>query len=505
MRVVLSILSIIAFSYIVNGQNPNGDYNPYVGNGEVTPSPLWPVEANGTGVIRFEMGNTGSDPLEVYDDQYVTLTLTLSYGEPDNAAPPDAVGGSAAGFFSWSFIEDTYTAKQIASIPAGYSGAVTIAYRVTGNSAAPGMNGFNVNISPAPYQTGSNSQADDAVNSYTYTEIRDYGDAPESYGAAWHILDFVNFLGALVDGELKNQPSDKADGDDLNGENDEDGILFPEEIRQDETISIQVTVTGMGYLNGWIDWNGDGDFEDEGERIAENIPRFSGTGELLVNVPVAAVTSVPTFARFRLSTESIDNSTGGAVGGEVEDYMITILSSPNAPDAPTGLSLVSVSEQNVTMAWNASSGVYGIEGYKVFRDHSLVGETAELTYTDSTVKPGASYIYSVSAVDSMGFESERSDPLNVSLLSVNDFGVYQLLIKPNPSSGMFRIVLDSAYGEFVLEVVSARGDIVVQHAVEVNPQVPEITVNSDFLDTGIYTVRLYNQSRIYFGKLIIFH
>jgi hypothetical protein len=503
MRTILSILLIIACNFLLNGQNPNGNYNPYVGSGEVSPSPIWPIHANGTGVVRFEIGNTGTDPLEVFDDQYVTLTLTLSYGEPDNAVPANAVGGSAAGFFSWSYNDGTYSARQVASIPAGYSGTVTIAYRVTGNSAAPGMNGFNVNISPAPYQTGSNSQADDAVSSYTYTEIRDYGDAPESYGVVWHILDFTNFLGAIVDGELENQPSDEADGDDLNGENDEDGILFPSEIRQGETISIQVTVTGMGYLNGWVDWNGDGDFEDDGERIADNLPRFSGTEELLVQVPVDAVASVPTFARFRLSTESIDSSSGGAVGGEVEDYMITILSSPNAPDAPTGLTLVSVSEQHAKIAWNASSGVNGIESYKVYRNSLLIGGTADITFSDSTVTPGTSYIYTVSAVDSTGYESERSEPLNVSVLSVNDFGIYQLLIKPNPSNGLFQINLDSAFGDFVLEIVSAKGNIVVQRIIEIQPHLNEITLSYSFLDTGIYNIRIYNHHRVYYGTLMI--
>jgi hypothetical protein len=175
----------------------------------------------------------------------------------------------------------------------------------------------------------------------------------------------------------------------------------------------------------------------------------------------------------------------------------------NVPSAPTKLSLVSISEERITITWNASSGVNGIEGYIVYRDDSVIGETIDFLFTDSTVTLGASYLYEVSAVDSSGYRSERSEPLRVSVLSVNDLGLYQLLIKPNPSNGLFQINLDSISGEFILEIVSAAGNIIVHRTIEILPQSPEITGNFDFLDTGIYTIRIYNQQRVYFGKLMI--
>ena len=320
MNRILYVGLLFICPFLIKAQNPNGSYNPYVNNGMITPSPIWPLEVNGTGVISFNMGNSGDDPLTVYPDQHITLTITLSYGEPDHADPLLAVGGSSAGLFSWRYQSGTYTATQTNDIPAGSSGTITIAYKVTQNSASPGMNGFNVNISPAPYQTASNSQNDDAVSSYTFTEIRDYGDAPGSYGSAWHVLDFENFLGSLVDGDTQDQASPQADGDDLDGQNDDDGVVFPGLIQQGETMNIQVTVTGLGRLNAWIDWNGDGDFNDEGERIAENVIRYGGDGKENheIVVPVNAVISAPTFARFRFSPGTLSSPVGPATGGEVE-------------------------------------------------------------------------------------------------------------------------------------------------------------------------------------------
>ena len=81
-------------------------------------------------------------------------------------------------------------------------------------------------------------------------------------------------------------------------------------------------------LNAWIDWNGDGDFLDTGERIATNtLVSASGTVNLNITVPADAVAG-PTFARFRFGP-SVSGPTGLAAYGEVEDFKVTI-SDPTA-------------------------------------------------------------------------------------------------------------------------------------------------------------------------------
>ncbi len=123
--------------FLLNAQNPDGNYNPYVNSGVISPSPLLPTEVNGTGIVSFNFGNSGSDPLEIYTDQYITLTITLSFGIPENINPLLSVGGTASGYFSWSYSSGTYTAIQTSSIPSDFSGTITIAYRVTQNSSTP--------------------------------------------------------------------------------------------------------------------------------------------------------------------------------------------------------------------------------------------------------------------------------------------------------------------------------------------------------------------------------
>jgi hypothetical protein len=97
-----------------------------------------------------------------------------------------------------------------------------------------------------------------------------------------------------------------ADGDDNDGNNDEDGITRTALV-EDRTSTFTATVSGAGYLQAWVDWNGDGDFLDPGEQVATNLQDngsgddvTSGDGTITfdVNVPAGAYIG-DTFSRFR--------------------------------------------------------------------------------------------------------------------------------------------------------------------------------------------------------------
>ncbi|MGB3758971.1 MAG: GEVED domain-containing protein [Rivularia sp. (in: cyanobacteria)] len=170
---------------------------------------------------------------------------------------------------------------------------------------------------------------------------RDYSDAPiADYDSASHGLPPVitHYLGnSLPDAEREVRDGGdagvNADGDDTGGNtpDDEDGVTIPSLI-PGETAVIDVQVTGdNGYLQAWMDWDGDGNFTTAGDQIATNV-QDGGTGDLdgavngvislAVNVPASASTT--TYARFRWSTEQNLDSIIHAADGEVEDYFITI-------------------------------------------------------------------------------------------------------------------------------------------------------------------------------------
>ena len=75
---VILIFFIIISPLILNAQNPFGSYNPFVNAGTITPAPLWPVEANGTGMVSIHLGNTGGNQLHAYPGDQGIYAVPLS-------------------------------------------------------------------------------------------------------------------------------------------------------------------------------------------------------------------------------------------------------------------------------------------------------------------------------------------------------------------------------------------------------------------------------------------
>ncbi|MCG8456051.1 MAG: GEVED domain-containing protein [Holophagales bacterium] len=163
----------------------------------------------------------------------------------------------------------------------------------------------------------------------------DYGDSPDpSYptllasDGARHIVRVSNnpTLGSLVDIEPEGLQSTDHLGDDGDGLDDEDGVVFLEsELIPGTVTQIEVSAGATGgNLSAWIDWNLDGDWDDAGEQIATDLPIAAGVTETLdLPVPVPALQG-PSCARFRFSSATGLAPTGRADDGEVEDYAVPI-------------------------------------------------------------------------------------------------------------------------------------------------------------------------------------
>lgn len=160
----------------------------------------------------------------------------------------------------------------------------------------------------------------------------DFGDAPDSTyptllanNGARHKIVSGFFMGPAIDSESDGQPDGTATGDDLNGIDDEDGVIFSDVLRQCENGNVEVTVPKAGKLDAWMDFNGDGDWNDPGEQIFSDQVLNIYTNSLDFEIPCEASLS-PIFARFRLSSEGGLSYDGLAEDGEVEDYQLTISS-----------------------------------------------------------------------------------------------------------------------------------------------------------------------------------
>ncbi|MEM6980007.1 MAG: tandem-95 repeat protein [Planctomycetota bacterium] len=170
-------------------------------------------------------------------------------------------------------------------------------------------------------------------------------------------------------------PQMNADGNlivELSGD-DEDGVRFSSErnpvgiFDRGVWTPIDVELSGTGFLEAWIDFNADGDWDDPGELIISGdeslltqanatiigllkpdeletaiftpadiaaAARFAiaeGESEIrtfFITVPdTAPDTNGDTYARFRVSTSGTGSPTGLALSGEVEDYLVSVTGS----------------------------------------------------------------------------------------------------------------------------------------------------------------------------------
>lgn len=198
-----------------------------------------------------------------------------------------------------------------------YTGTSTFKYRIgalgTGDTTRLTSLDFSCPALPSPVTTTVRSQ--------------DFGDAPASYGNPIHDVVAGVRLGSTNTVETARYNSPTATGD-----SGDDGVSFPALFQAQNGTATATVVGAGGFLNGWIDWNGNGVFTDAGEQVAVNVTDNSGadsnpaTGTITVNfvVPPTAVVT-PTFSRFRWSLQSgLDSDTRVAPNGEVEDYQITI-------------------------------------------------------------------------------------------------------------------------------------------------------------------------------------
>lgn len=289
---------------------------------------IW-VDTNDNGLI--DAGEPGAAGVIVWVDRDNDCKIGL--GE-------NAIYTGADGLFGlYGIRPGTYNVRI--SLPAGYDEAAPLG--VGGCAAA-----ITVTVQPG-LPTGDVNFLIDQIA----TLGPDFGDAPAPYpttlaqNGARHELARDFGLGLLRDGEPDGQPSPLANGDDVTGIDDEDGVVFSSIYLTPgglgtAVVTVQAVGRYPGKLQGFIDFNRDGDWDDAGERIVLNLTLPTGTHTINFAVPSNAVQGA-TFARFRYGYEHNLGPTGPALIGEVEDYRVFIVgSSPVA--TPNTFNLVYGSE-----------------------------------------------------------------------------------------------------------------------------------------------------------------
>ncbi len=239
-----------------------------------------------------------------------------------------------------------------------------------------------------------------AVNSEAECAEFDYGDNPSSYGEISVEIYNLMELGNSVDEESGMQYSTNADGDDNDGNDDDDGVTFVGGNTFDGGTTKQITISWNtdnvddGFISGWIDWNGDGDF-DSNEQIIDDYEvgtiqgNPDGSHTFDISVP-SNVNCGISYARFIIETDQGAGPTGTYLDGEVEDYQVVLGS---GVVANAGQDKEICNSDCVTLNATATGGT---SPYTYSWDHGLGNGAFKTVCPTSTTK------YTVTVTDEYG-------------------------------------------------------------------------------------------------------
>ncbi len=180
----------------------------------------------------------------------------------------------------------------------------------------------------------------------TTHNVRDYQTLKANEGPSHLIIDGL-FLGDTVDMDVDGHPDNLAIGDDLDNIDDEDAlsIFSSMDARPGGTIRLPLNVTNTtgdtAYIIAWVDWNGDGDFDNLTELATDIKDGADGVflPYLEINIADNTVLNQLLGFRVRLSNEPNLDALGIAYSGEVEDYLLGI-ECPQAICLPIQSSLI---------------------------------------------------------------------------------------------------------------------------------------------------------------------
>jgi hypothetical protein len=205
----------------------------------------------------------------------------------------------------------------------------------------------------------------------------DFGDLPTIYadtllansGAQHKVSGSTIHLGSGITTESDGTHSPTASAD----ANDDGVTMVSTVFAKNGAAYIDINSSAAGWVAGWIDFNGDGDFDDAEEKVVDaSIP--AGTKQYYFHIPADISDSMSDFfARFRVypAQPQMVASTGPALdsnfqrmAGEVEDYLFVM------PLAPTLVDMFSMDgaqgKKSVTLTWQTTREIDNL-GFHVYR------------------------------------------------------------------------------------------------------------------------------------------
>ena len=352
----------------------------------------------------------------------------------------------------------------------------------------------------------ADSLVTDGAESFKYPY--DYGKDSANYGVAFNQYNSSQNLrlGATVNYGATNSLD--------NSTTDNDGVssfssLYNSNSSYSVNVSVANTTGATAYLYAYIDFNGDGDFNDAGETSVQvAIPNGATSATVNWSGLVANGFVGNTLIRFRIAPSPGEAGAPSGYGsnGETEDYGITV----GANTLPVELIRFTgkkLSDNTVQLDWATASEMnndyFEIQRSTDFTNWESIGQVKgngsthkQISYNfiDKNPNLGNNYYrlkqvdYSKKTKTSNAIDVKIDEQPTTSLSLVNPVTLY-----PNPTKEVFWIRSEKDFAESGMqqvEVYNLSGDMIYSAQLEGNQHEVDLSQQS----SGLYLVRIGTQT-----------
>ncbi|MFK7856327.1 MAG: GEVED domain-containing protein [Granulosicoccus sp.] len=226
-----------------------------------------------------------------------------------------------------------------------------------------------------------------AIYDFTGGFALDFGDAPDSYGSAFHRLDQTTsaYIGAIAPDNEAGSLGSSANGldgagDDQDGSDDEDAVTGTLSISSTiGSYSLTVQCSAGSRVAGWLDANINGVF-DSNERNGNHPVTCSGGQANLIWSGLSSAASGNTYLRLRASNNAsaVSRATGVASDGEIEDHPVVLTGGVSTGSCPAGSTSQVYSASDLPINIGPNAGTTAVSTISV----SDVGSVVDVNVLD---------------------------------------------------------------------------------------------------------------------------
>ncbi|NJM93272.1 MAG: hypothetical protein HC842_00190 [Cytophagales bacterium] len=210
---------------------------------------------------------------------------------------------------------------------------------------------------------------------------------------------------------------------------------------QAPSVPTGLAASNLTYNSLTLNWNSSTD--NVGVSTYEVFRNGSSIGT--TSATSLAVTSLVEQTAYSFTVRARDAAGNNSAQSSV--LSVTTLAAPDmqAPTVPSGLVASNLTTTSITLSWAASSDNVGVTAYRIFRDGSSIGTTANTSFSVTGLTASTAYSFTVNASDAAGNVSAQSANLSVTtqssggsggIISVANSGAESGTISPWTGSGL---------------------------------------------------------------------